>query len=654
MSPELDANVVIDGRYRVVEHIGSGGMADVYRAEDTHLGRPVALKLLYKRFAQDQEFVERFRREASAAAGLQHPNVVSVYDRGEFDGTYYIAMEYCEGMSLKALVLREAPLSVRRAISLTKKILVAARFAHRRGVIHRDLKPHNVIVGQDGADDFVKVADFGIARAGASEITEVGAIMGTAQYLSPEQAQGRSVNEASDLYSIGVVLFEMLTGRPPFDGDSAVAIALKHVSQPPPSPRELRSEIPPELEAVVLRALAKEPSQRYSDADSFIRDLELVEARLDAGAKPDVEATAAFAPVVDAAPAPANPPVAAAASSPATVAAPPRPAPPPVQPPTPPAEPPPREPGERRRTTRLVALGVLVAIAAIALGAYALFSVDQVTVPPVLGQTLDSGRAELEQEGFEVDIKRRSDPAPVDTVIDQVPAAGRKADEGSTVTLLVSNGPTTVKVPDVLGLAENDAERRVRRSRLRPAVDRESSTEIPEGTVIRSDPGPGVAIERGSKVTLIVSTGPEQVTVPDVLGQDEQSAVARLRGAGLSVVVRERASSEPAGTVMSQAPTAGQQVDQGLQVTLLVSNGKLGEVPDVVGLTQSRAEREIRDADFSPSVRTTEVSQPDRDGRVLSQTPRGGRNASRGATIVITVGVLAAPDTTPPPPEGTP
>jgi serine/threonine-protein kinase len=269
MSPDLTENAVIDGRYRIIGHVGSGGMADVYRAEDTHLGRPVALKLLYRRFAQDTEFVERFRREASSAAALQHPNVVSVYDRGEYDGTYYIAMEFCEGSSLKELISREAPMDCARAIALTKKILLAARFAHRRGVIHRDLKPHNVIISRDqSGEEEVKVADFGIARAGASEITEVGAIMGTAQYLSPEQAQGHSVTEASDLYSIGVVLFEMLTARPPFDGDSAVAIALKHVSEPPPSPREFRPEVPPQLEAVVLKALAKAPEQRYTDADS--------------------------------------------------------------------------------------------------------------------------------------------------------------------------------------------------------------------------------------------------------------------------------------------------------------------------------------------------------------------------------------------------
>src|SRR3984957_421115 len=239
---EIARDTLIDGRYRVVRRLGTGGMAAVFLAEDQQLARQVALKLLHRRFAEDPGFVERFRREAQSAASLQHPNVVSVFDRGAFDGTYYIAMEELQGRSLKQLIRQEAPLEPLRAIDLTVQILKAARFAHRRGVIHRDLKPHNVIVDDN---DHAKVTDFGIARAGASDMTETGSIMGTAQYLSPEQAQGHAVSEASDLYSIGVVLYELLTGSVPFEGDSAVTIALKQVSAEPSPPSSRNPEVGP-------------------------------------------------------------------------------------------------------------------------------------------------------------------------------------------------------------------------------------------------------------------------------------------------------------------------------------------------------------------------------------------------------------------------
>src|SRR5205085_8590734 len=274
---EVGDGSVVDSRYNVRTRIGSGGMADVYLADDAHLGRQVALKVLHRRFARDHQFVERFRREASAAAGLQHPNVVSVYDRGEHDGTYYIAMENLPGRTLRDLLRQEAPLSQERAIHFGIQILNAAGFAHRRGVIHRDFKPHNVIVAPD---DSLKVTDFGIARAGASEMTETGSIMGTAQYLSPEQAQGQRVGAPSDLYSIGVILFEMLTGRVPFTGESAVSIALKHVSEEPPPLRSLRPKINPRLEQAVGRALLKDPEQRYASAEEFIAALEEARAAI--------------------------------------------------------------------------------------------------------------------------------------------------------------------------------------------------------------------------------------------------------------------------------------------------------------------------------------------------------------------------------------
>jgi len=261
----------LDDKYLIERLLGQGGMGAVYKA--THLGttRAVAIKIIRPQLSSNEEFVERFRREASSAAGLQHPNVVAVYDRGEFDGTYYIAMEYLEGRSLKTIVQQEAPLDTDRAIDLTIQVLRAARFAHRRGIIHRDLKPHNVIVDADGR---AKVTDFGIARAGASDMTQTGSIMGTAQYLSPEQAQGHAVSAASDIYSIGIMLYELLTGRVPFEGESAVTVALKQVNERPTPPSVYNPAVTPELEEAVMRALEKDPARRYPDADAFIAALQ--------------------------------------------------------------------------------------------------------------------------------------------------------------------------------------------------------------------------------------------------------------------------------------------------------------------------------------------------------------------------------------------
>src|SRR4051794_35446938 len=313
-------------------------MADVYCAEDEQLGRRVAVKLLYRHLAEDVSFVERFRREASSAAGLQHPNIVSIFDRGEWDGTYYIAMELIRGRTLKDIVRERGPAPPDAAVDIVLQILRAARFAHQRGVVHRDIKPHNVLIDEEGR---VKVADFGIARAGASDMTETGSIMGTAQYLSPEQAQGKPVDARSDLYSIGIVLYELLTGRVPFDAESAVTVALKQVSEPPIPPREIVPAIPPALEGVVLRAMEKDPARRFASADEFIEALHAARVAPD-----DVG----------------------------------------IVPPAPPIEDVLEEDDRRSRRWWLWLL-VLLALAAIAFGLYQLLTPDQVKVPNVIGRS---------------------------------------------------------------------------------------------------------------------------------------------------------------------------------------------------------------------------------------------------------------------------
>ena len=282
-------NTLFDGRYRIMRKLGSGGMADVYLAEDEELGRRVAIKILNDKYAPDDQFVERFRREAKNAAGLSHPNIVSIYDRGEAEGTYYIAMEYLDGRSLKELVVARGPLPIPDAIAATRQVLSALRFAHRKGVVHRDIKPHNVMADADGR---LKVTDFGIARAGVSQMTEAGSIIGTAQYLSPEQARGAPVDQRSDLYSIGIVLYEMLTGQVPFTGESPVEIAMKHLSDPPRPPSLLRTDIPPDLDMVVLRALAKNPEDRFQTAEEMDAELGRVAAGVGVTAETADAATA--------------------------------------------------------------------------------------------------------------------------------------------------------------------------------------------------------------------------------------------------------------------------------------------------------------------------------------------------------------------------
>src|SRR5262245_8762571 len=455
-------------------------MAEVYCAQDLQLGRKVALKILYRRFAEDREFVERFRREASSAAGLQHPNVVSVYDRGEYDGTYDIAMEYLAGRSVKDLIRDEPPVGPERAIDLIIQVLRAARFAHRRGIIHRDLKPHNVIVDAEGR---AKVTDFGIARAGASDMTQTGSIMGTAQYLSPEQAQGIAVSAASDLYSVGIMLYELLTARVPFDGDSAVTIALKQVNERPTPPSVYNPAVTPDLEAIVMRALEKEPARRFQDADEFISALQATREGL--------TTPALVAPATMIEPTPSG-----------SYVYPPEPLPPPEQ--------------RERSRWWLWLLAVLVAAAG---GAAVLLltnnDTQQVTVPQVVGADQANAEAKLRQEGFKTDSTTKFSEQPEGRVIGQDPSGNTKADKGSTVTLTVSKGREQVTVPQVVGLTAKSARGRLDNAGLKANERDENSTTVEKGRVISASPGEGEKVDKGSSVTLVVSSGPEQVAVPD-------------------------------------------------------------------------------------------------------------------------------------------
>jgi eukaryotic-like serine/threonine-protein kinase len=628
---EVATGALVDGRYKILRRIGSGGMADVYAAEDTHLGREVALKVLHRRFAQDQEFVERFRREAKAAAGLSHPNVVGVFDRGEHEGTYYIAMEYLTGRTLKEIVGSEAPLAQQRVVDLGVQILHAAGFAHRHGVIHRDFKPHNVIVDERG---HAKVTDFGIARAGASEMTETGSIMGTAHYLSPEQAQGHAVTAASDLYSIGVMLYEMLAGRLPFEGDSAVAIALKHLSEQPAPISTLRPDVHPALEAVVMAALAKDPAQRWQTADDFAEGLEAARAQIDAGANGG-QSMSAFAPI----------PLPAAVDPDADG----------ERPPLAPVSAPERQ---RKRRWPWFTIGLL----ALALVGFLIWLIasgeigtEKKEVPRVTQLQLVEARAKLERAGFEVEQTRVRSAQPFDQVLDQDPNPGEEAEVGSTVTLEVSDGPGDVLVPAVAGLPQNQAIKELEDAGLKVTRDLEFSDEVRKGLAIRTVPREGEEVTVGTRVRLLVSQGPELATVPDVVGLSRSSADSRLRGEGLGVAVEEQEAEEPEGTVIAQDPAGGSSVERGTTVTITVSTGILqSSVPNVVGLNAADAATQIGNAGLVPVQREQTVTDPDDDGVVIDQRPGAGTELDEGAEVVIIIGVLEQTDTledAEPPPE---
>jgi beta-lactam-binding protein with PASTA domain/predicted Ser/Thr protein kinase len=640
--PEIPTDALIDGRYKVLTRLGAGGMADVYCAEDQQLGRKVALKLLHRRFAEDAEFVERFRREASSAAGLQHPNVVSVYDRGEWDGTYYIAMEYLPGRSLKDVIRQEAPLDPIRAIDITVQILKAARFAHRRGIVHRDLKPHNVMVDDE---DRVKVTDFGIARAGASDMTETGSIMGTAQYLSPEQAQGHAVSQSSDLYAIGVILFELLTGHVPFDAESAVTIALKHVSEAPPAPSMFDPSVPPALEAVVLWALEKDPAQRPADADAFLHALEDARDAVLAEEAPG-QRTAMFAPVALSPDPYGEQALAAAALGAAAGAAGAEPPPPYYADPAAHRE----DGGERRRPPWWVwALGAL-ALAAIVVGLVLLTRPGEVTVPRVVGQDVASARAELRAAGLQASVDRVTSGRPVDEVLAQDPAGGDRAQDGSTVTLTVSSGPGQVSVPPVDGLGQQKATARLIDSGL--VVDRvvrQADDAVPEGRVIKTSPAAGQTVDRGSDVTLYVSSGPPQVAVPDVVGLTKHEAQQTLGDQGFQVVSSEEGSdSADPGTVLRQEPAAGTQADPGATVTIVVARATpTVAVPDLLGRSGAEAADTLTAAGLEPRTSIQDTTDPAQDGIVLDQRPAAGEQVKEGAPVRIFVGQLVQTPTTP-------
>jgi serine/threonine-protein kinase len=605
---------VIADRYEIQRELARGGMADVYLAVDRLLDRKVAVKVLFAEFARDPSFVERFRREAQNAASLDHRNICTVYGWGEDQGTYYIVMEYVEGRSLREIVREQGPLPAMTAARITAELADALAFAHRRGVVHRDVKPGNVLCTPTGQ---VKLTDFGIAanQFDANEgLTQTGSVMGTATYFSPEQAQGHPVDGRSDVYSLGVVLYEMCTGVPPFTGDSPVAVAMKHVREVPPPMTDRVPDLPRPLQAIVGAALTKDVAVRYQSAEELRTDL------TDFGRGRPL--TYAYEPPAGpGVPTPAPPTVAAARVQEVMPAV---------------------APTRRRNWSGIVAavvgLGLLAAVIGYLLvgtgGGGGGGGAATVEVPGVIGQPFDQASGALTGAGFTVSrLDDEQSAQAAGTVIGQDPAGGRLAEKGSAITLTVASNDVTL--PPMVGQDFDSVSTNLQRRSV--VVERRNvDSDKPPGTVLATTPAAGTKVARGSTVVLDVAALPG-VDVPAVAGKPQQEAIEILRAAGFQAVVTPQPSvTAPEGEAIGTSPTVGTRATRGASVTLFVSSGpEQVPVPSVTGQTTQAAVNTLGAAGFGTVVQLVTGRPP---GVVFDQSPRGG-TLPRGGAVTIFVGV---------------
>jgi eukaryotic-like serine/threonine-protein kinase len=607
--------------------LGSGGMADVYLAHDDILDRDVALKVMSSRYARDEEFVERFKREAQSAAALSHPNIVSIFDRGESeDGTYYIAMEYLPGGTLKDRIVQRGALPAHTAAAVALQMAEALRAAHERDVVHRDIKPHNILV--TGLGD-VKVTDFGIARAAASStMTRTGHILGTAHYISPEQAMGEPVGPASDLYSLGVVLYEMLTGELLFDADAPLAIAMKHVNGYVRQPKDLNPSVPDGINAITLRLLAKNPEDRYANDSELIEDLERVCAGLDPAGATTEMMTHAMPQATR-----INPPPQGVVRN-----------------------------KQRRRGAGplLLVLLALLVLVSLAWAGYTLLSdrqgegneAPQIGVPDLVDMSLQGARDRVGDD-FEVEVAKsvRSE-RPVDTILGQDPGSG-SAERGSTISVTVV-GTRVTEVPDVVGSARAEAEQELKAAGFEVEVEGRDSSFDDQGLIMGQDPPRGEQAEVGSGVTITVGTGPSSVPVPRLYGNTPAQAESVLEGAGLRLGTQSRDyNSEVAeGSIFFQDPSGEENVEPGSAVDVTVSLGpEQVEVPEVYGLSVSDAQSTLSNAGLNSTA--IEVEGDEAAGTALATDPGAGATLDPGSTVTLYYSAGLPPVTTPPPDTST-
>ena len=564
---------ILARRYELQELIGGGGMADVYKAQDKLLDRAVAVKILHQQYANDAEFVEKFRREATAAAKLAHPNIVNIYDVGEDGGSQYIVMEYVSGPTLKEVIQQKGCLEPIEAVRIAKEIASALESAHRNNLVHCDIKPHNILVMPDG---HIKVTDFGIARAvSASTMTYSGSVMGSVHYFSPEQAKGTVITTKSDVYSLGVVLYEMLTGQLPFNGETSVSIALKHLQEEPVPIRQLNPSIPPVLEAIVQKAMSKDPADRPSSTELYA-DLNQAKAMLaDRGTSQEAVSNDPFAtrmipritPEMMAeqrSERPANKPIGSRED---------------YQP-----QYQPQEEKSIFKSKSFIAVLVGILLMGFFVGSFLSFgkfwSSAEINVPNVVGKSSVVAQQILEDKNLRVKIvEANDDSVPAGQVVSQYPEAGAKVKEQRLVTITVSKGGQELTMPDLKSMSRSNAEEKLKKMGLKLGAVFEENAKEPAGTVINQDPRSGSKITKGQTVDITVSLGEKkkEITVQNYTGLSVDSAKSNLEANGLSLGgISEEASTRPKGTVIGQSPSAGSTTTEGGSVSLIISSGSSG------------------------------------------------------------------------------